>query len=59
MTQEDFADHSAISFQRISELERGVGNPTFTTLIRVAEGLGVELSEIAILTDKIHNGGRR
>lgn len=47
-----------MSFQRISELERGIANPTFATLIRVTKGLEVELSELASLTEKIRDQGR-
>jgi transcriptional regulator with XRE-family HTH domain len=48
-----------MSFQRISELERGIANPTFATLIRITEGLGVELSDLASLTEKIRGNERR
>lgn len=53
MTQEELSDRLEMSFQRISELERGISNPTFATLIRVTEGLGVELSDLAILAEDI------
>lgn len=45
-------------FQRISELERGIANPTFATLIRVTQGLGVELSDVATLSEKIRDEER-
>lgn len=47
LTHEQLAERLEMSFQRISELERGVANPTFATLLRVADGLDVELSELA------------
>lgn len=47
LTHEALAERLEMSFQRISELERGVANPTFATLLRVADGLEVELSELA------------
>jgi transcriptional regulator with XRE-family HTH domain len=47
LTHEQLAEHLEMSFQRISELERGVANPTFATLLRIADGLDVELSELA------------
>ena len=48
LTHEELADRMKVPFQRISELERGVSNPTFATLIRIAEGLDVELSDLAL-----------
>ncbi|HVY96432.1 MAG TPA: helix-turn-helix transcriptional regulator [Solirubrobacterales bacterium] len=48
LTHEELAERLEMSFQRISELERGVANPTFITLMRVADGLEVELSELVL-----------
>jgi transcriptional regulator with XRE-family HTH domain len=45
-------------FQRISELERGIANPTFATLIRITKGLEVELSELASLMEEIGDVGQ-
>jgi transcriptional regulator with XRE-family HTH domain len=55
LTHEELSDRLEMSYQRISELERGIGNPTFATLIRVTKGLGVELSELASLMEKIRD----
>lgn len=52
MTHEELADRLDMSFQRISELERGVGNPTFATLVRITSGLDVELSDLALRMEK-------
>lgn len=59
MTHEELADRLDMSFQRISELERGVANPTFATLVRVTKGLDVELSELAARMEKIRGSRRR
>lgn len=56
LSHEELSDRLGMSFQRISELERGIANPTFATLIRVTKGLGVELSELASLMEKIRDG---
>lgn len=48
LTHEALAERLEMSFQRISELERGIANPTFITLLRVADGLEVRLSELAL-----------
>jgi transcriptional regulator with XRE-family HTH domain len=55
LTHEELADRLEVGFQRISELERGVANPTFATLVRVVEGLEVELSELAIRLERIRD----
>jgi transcriptional regulator with XRE-family HTH domain len=55
LTHEELADRLDMSFQRISELERGVGNPTFATLVRVVEGLDVELSELSVRLERIRD----
>lgn len=59
MTHEELADRLEMSFQRISELERGVANPTFATLVRVVAGLDVELSELATRMERIRNSRGR
>lgn len=40
-------------FPPVGKLERGVANPTFVSLLRVARGLGVELSEVAKRFERI------
>lgn len=43
MTQKDLAEKTGIYQADISKLERGLGNPSITTLERLAEGLDMEL----------------
>lgn len=59
LTHEELADRLEMSFQRISELERGVANPTIATLVRVTNGLGVELSDLAARMERIRDSRRR
>jgi len=59
MTHEELADRLEVGFQRISELERGVANPTFTTLVRITNGLGIELSELAERMEKLRDSWGR
>ena len=40
LTQEQFADRSGFSQQYISDLERGLRNPTVVTLFELAQALG-------------------
>jgi len=53
ITQQELADLSDMDLSRIGAIERGVGNPTFKTLQRLAHSLQVNLTEIARLTDKL------
>lgn len=46
LTVEEFARDSGLSTGIVSQLERGQGNPSFSTLCRLAEGLGVHLSDL-------------
>ncbi len=43
MTQKQLAERTGIHQSDISKLERGHGNPSLRTLIRLAEGLGMKL----------------
>ncbi|MET0559479.1 MAG: helix-turn-helix transcriptional regulator [Solirubrobacterales bacterium] len=54
LTHEQLAERLEMPFQRISELERGLSNPTFATLIRLVEGLDVELSDLAARIERRH-----
>ena len=44
LTQKDVAEMAGITFKSISEIELGIRNPTITTLNRVLEVLGLDLS---------------
>lgn len=46
LTQEDFATDSGFDRGYISGVERGVRNPSVTVLNRIAEALGVDISEL-------------
>lgn len=52
LTHEELADRLDMSFQRISELERGIANPTFATLLRLTQGLNVDLDELVRRIEK-------
>ncbi len=44
LTQPGLSELTGIQQAEISRIERGVGNPTATTLLRLAEGLGLRLT---------------
>jgi len=46
LTQEELADQSGFSQQYISDLERGLRNPTIVTIYEMARSLGVSHIEL-------------
>lgn len=44
LTQEQLAERSGLSYKFIGEVERGKGNPTLSTMERLADALGVTLA---------------
>jgi len=55
LTLEELADKADMRFQLVSDLERGTTNPMLSTLVRVSEGLDVELSELTTRLEKIRD----
>ena len=47
LTQEELAERVGTTFTRIGLLERGAVDPRFTTLSRVAKGLGVGMVRLS------------
>ena len=43
LTQKELAERTGIYQADISKIERAIGNPSLSTLSRLAEGLGMEL----------------
>jgi transcriptional regulator with XRE-family HTH domain len=56
LTQEEFAERSGFSQQYISDLERGLRNPTVVSLYELAQALGVTHMEL-VQPDKKDSGG--
>jgi transcriptional regulator with XRE-family HTH domain len=48
VTQDELAERTGISRNHVSDMERGLVNPTLETLWRLADGLGVH---VAVLVD--------
>lgn len=46
LSQERLAEKAGVSRTYMSEVERGLGNLTWTALLGIAKGLGVKASEI-------------
>lgn len=55
LTLEELADKADMRFQLVSDLERGTTNPMLSTLVRISEGLDVELSVLVARSEKIRD----
>jgi transcriptional regulator with XRE-family HTH domain len=59
LTQEGLADRIESEFPSVGGVERGTSNPTFTSLLRLARGLEVELSELAERFERARRSGSK
>lgn len=53
ITQERLAQDAGVTTGTVSLLERGQSNPAWGTVAALADGLGVSVSELAILAAKL------
>jgi len=53
LTQEDVADRIHSDFPSVGGVERGASNPTFSSLLRLARGLEIDLSELIARFERI------
>jgi transcriptional regulator with XRE-family HTH domain len=53
MTQETVAEESGLNIKQIGALVRGQGNPTYTTLLKLCQGLHVRPGRLMELTDEL------
>jgi transcriptional regulator with XRE-family HTH domain len=51
MSQGSVAAKSGLDIRRVNDFARGQGNPTYTTLLRLCDGLGVSLGELLTKAD--------
>jgi transcriptional regulator with XRE-family HTH domain len=58
LSQEELADRSEIHLTHIGGLERGVRNPSYTTLVRLAAALHTRVGGLTQLADKIRDETR-
>ena len=58
LSQEQFVEKTGISLPLVSELERGIANPTLQTLEKLSDAMGMSIAELldvdATLTDAAH-----
>jgi len=55
LSQEGLADASNVHLTHIGGLERGVRNPSYATLLRLATALETRVGALTTLADKIRN----
>lgn len=53
LTQEQLADRASTDITQVGGIERGLRNPTYETLVRLAAGLGTSVSALLALADEI------
>ena len=54
-TQEELGAKSDVSYKYIGEVERGQQNPSLDTLIKIADALEIELSDLFCFEQQISN----
>jgi len=59
LSQEDLGAMCDLHGTHISGLERGVRNPTYETLVRIAEALEISVGDLASKADRIHQSKNR
>lgn len=55
MSQDSVADESGLNIKQVNALVRGQGNPTYTTLLRLCEGLHVSPGELMTRADDLRD----
>ena len=53
LSQEDLAHASGLHPTYLSGIERGMRNPTWRSLARVCDALGLQMSELAALAEEL------
>jgi transcriptional regulator with XRE-family HTH domain len=54
MTQETVASDSGLDAKQVGTFIRGQGNPTYTTLLKLCEGLHVSLGELMLKAEDLY-----
>jgi transcriptional regulator with XRE-family HTH domain len=55
MSQEELAEAAGTDLTQVGGIERGVRNPSYTTLLRLATALGTSVGELTTLADRIRS----
>lgn len=57
MSQEELADAAGTDLTQVGGIERGVRNPSYTTLLRLAAALETTVGELTTLGDQLRERG--
>jgi transcriptional regulator with XRE-family HTH domain len=55
MSQEQLAEAAGTDLTQVGGIERGIRNPSYTTLLRLASALGTSVGELTTLADRIRS----
>jgi transcriptional regulator with XRE-family HTH domain len=55
MSQEELAEAAGTDLTQVGGVERGVRNPSYTTLLRLAAALDTSVGELTTLADRIRS----
>jgi transcriptional regulator with XRE-family HTH domain len=53
MTQDSVADEAGLTVKQVGSYIRGQGNPTYTTLVKLCQGLHVSLGALMLRADEL------
>jgi transcriptional regulator with XRE-family HTH domain len=53
LSQEQLAERASTDLTQVGGIERGVRNPSYATLVRLAAGLEVSVGELTTLADQL------
>lgn len=55
LSQEQLAERASTDLTQVGGIERGVRNPSYTTLVRLAAALEVTVGELTTLADQLRD----
>jgi transcriptional regulator with XRE-family HTH domain len=55
LNQRELSERSGLHPTHISGLERGTRNPTYGSLVELADGLEISVGELAVMADEIYD----
>ncbi len=58
MTQESVSYDSGLATEQVGRFMRGRGNPTYTTLLKLCEGLHMSLGELMVRADELYESAQ-
>jgi transcriptional regulator with XRE-family HTH domain len=59
LTQEGLAERSELHMTQVGGMERGVANPSYSTLLKLAAGFGVSVGQLTTLAGELQGRAGR